>query len=113
MKLPDRTEEQGETVRLKDTGEATQEGCTDNHVFSWSEPSERMDSLDEAGVGNMSVEFVGLVLSSDTDIPCAKKPELTSESPAGSRHRAMPLCLPTTVSIEAVLADTGLGVFSD
>lgn len=112
--MPERTEEQGETVRLKDTGEVTEEGCTGDHLFSLSEPSERMDSLDEAGVGKMSAVFVGLVLSSVTDTLRAKKPELTSGSPAGSRHWVMPLCLPTTVSIEAVpAASTWLSIFSD
>lgn len=72
--MPERTEEQGETVRLK--GEVTEES---RQLFvSLSEPSERMDSLDEAGVGNRSAESVGLVLSSDIDALFAKKPELTS-----------------------------------
>lgn len=77
--MPDRTDEQGETVRLKEAGEVTEESCATDQLLSLSEPSERMDSLDEAGVGKMSAEFVGLVLSSDALF--AKKPELTSESP--------------------------------
>lgn len=73
--MPERTEEQGETVRLKDAGEVREES---HQLFSLSEPSERMDSLDEAGVGNRSAESVGLILSSDRDALFAKKPELTS-----------------------------------
>lgn len=80
-KMPETTDEQGEIVRLKETGEVTEESCMTDPLFSLSEPSERMDSLDEAGVGNRSAEFVGLVLSSDTDALFAKKPELTSASP--------------------------------
>lgn len=110
--MPERTDEQGETVRLKETGEVTEEGCTADHLLSLSEPSERMDSLDEARGGEMSAESVGLVLSSDTDMLFAKKPELTSEGPAVSWHRRreMPLCLSTAVSIEA---GTQLVVFPD
>lgn len=72
--MPERTDEQGETVRLKETGEVTEEGCMADQLFS----SERMDSLDEARVGNASDESAGLVLSSDSLF--AKKPELTSAS---------------------------------
>lgn len=73
--MPERTDEQGET------GEVTEEGCTADQLLSLSEPSERMDSVDEAGVGNRSAEYVGLVLSSDTDALFARKPELTTENP--------------------------------
>lgn len=70
-----------------------------------------MDSLDEAGVGNMSPESVGLALSSDNLF--AKKPELTSACLEASGHgrREMSLCLSTAVSIEAVPAVTWLDVF--
>lgn len=54
-------------MRLREVGEVTEQSCTADHPFSLSEPSERMDSLDDAGVGNRSAEFVGLILSSDTD----------------------------------------------
>lgn len=64
--MPERTEEQGETVRLREAGDATEESGTADQLLSLSEPSERMDSLDEAGVGNKSAEFVGLTLSSET-----------------------------------------------
>lgn len=77
--MPERTEEQGETVRLKEAGDATEESCTPDQLLSLSDPSERMDSLEEAGVGNRSAEFVGLILSSETLF--TKQPELTSESP--------------------------------
>ena len=66
--MPERTDEQGDTVQLKETGEVTEESGTADQLFSLSEPSERMDSLEEAGVGNRSAEFVGLALSSDTDL---------------------------------------------
>lgn len=79
--MPERTDEQGETVQLKETGDATEDGSAADQLFSLSDPSERMDSLDEAGVGNRSAEYVGLVLSSDTHALFAKKPELTSASP--------------------------------
>lgn len=79
--MPERTDEQGEMVRLTEAGEATEERCTADQLLSLSEPSERMDSLDEAGVGNRSAEYVGLVLSSDADALFVKKPELTSASP--------------------------------
>lgn len=79
--MPERVDEQGETVRLKETGDVTEESCSAGQLFSLSEPSERMDSLDEAGVGNSSVQFVGLVLFSDTDTLFAKQPELTSARP--------------------------------
>ena len=65
-KTPERTEEQREAA---------------DQLLSLSQPSERMDSLDEAGVGKRSAEFVGLVLSSDSDALLAKKPELTSTRP--------------------------------
>lgn len=79
--MPERTDEQGEIVRLTEAGEVTEERRTADQLLSLSEPSERMDSLDEAGVGNRSAEYVGLVLSSDADALFAKKPELTSASP--------------------------------
>lgn len=68
-------------MRLKETGEAAEESRAADQLLSLSEPSERMDSLDEAGVGNRSAEFVGLVLSSDTDFLFAKQPKLTSACP--------------------------------
>lgn len=78
-KTPDRTEEQGETVRLSETGDASLDSCMADQLFSLSQPSDRMDSLEEAGVGNKSVEFAGLVvLSSDAAALFTKKPELTS-----------------------------------
>ena len=77
-KTPERTDEQGEMLRLKEEGEVTDESGT---LLSLSEPSERMDSLDEARVGKRSAEFVGLILSSDTDALFAKQPELTSARP--------------------------------
>lgn len=85
-KMPERTDEQGETVRLKEAGEVTRDGCMVDHPFSLSEPSERIDSRDEDMGVRMSAEFVGLVLSSDTAALFAKKSELTSESPAVSQH---------------------------
>lgn len=75
--MPERTDEQGETVRLKETGEVTEESCTADQLLS----SERMDSRDEAGVGNRSAENAGLALSSDTGALFAKKPEITSANP--------------------------------
>lgn len=60
---PERTDEQGETVRLKGAGEV------------------RMDSLDEAGVGNWSAQLVGLALSSGTDAVCAEQACASSECP--------------------------------
>lgn len=79
--MPERTDEQGETVQLRLKGEVTEESCTADQLLSMSKPSERMDSLDEARVGNRSAEFVGLVLSSDTHTLFAKQPELTSARP--------------------------------
>lgn len=81
MKAPERTDEQGETVRLKEAGEATEESGTADQLLSLSEPSDRMDSLDEARVGYRSAELVGLTLSSDTDALFGKQPELTSARP--------------------------------
>ncbi|KAK5882324.1 hypothetical protein CesoFtcFv8_020923 [Champsocephalus esox] len=81
VKVPERTAEQGDTVRLRENGEVREESSMADQLFSLSEPSERMDSLDEARVGNRSAELVGLILSSDTDAIFAKKPELTSASP--------------------------------
>lgn len=112
--MPERTEEQGETVRLKEAGEVTEEGCTADHLLS--ESSERMDSRDEARRSEMSAEFVGLALSSDTDTLFVKKPELTSERPVVSWHGRgeMSLRLLTAVSIEAVFWEgTWLGVFPE
>lgn len=60
--MPESTEEQGETVRLREVGEVTEEACRADHVLS----SERMDSLEEASGRDMSAEFVGLILSSGT-----------------------------------------------
>mgnify|MGYP006994826336 CR=1 FL=1 len=77
--MPERTDEQGDTVWLKETGEFTEEGCVKDQHLSLSEMSESRDSLDEARVGNRSAEHVGLVLSSDTLF--AKQPELTSARP--------------------------------
>lgn len=93
VKIPERAEEQGETVRLKEAGEVPEERGAADQLCSLSEPSERMDSLDEAGVGNMCAEFVGQILSSDTDTCFAKKPELTSS------RLEMPLPLSAAVSI--------------
>lgn len=64
--MPERTEEQGDTVRLREAGDVTEESGTADQLLSLSQPSERMDSLDEAGVGNRSAESVGLTLSSET-----------------------------------------------
>lgn len=114
-KTPDRTEEQGETVRLKEAGDASLYSCMADQLFSLSQPSERTDSLEEAGVGNKSAESVGLiVLSSDTAALFTKKPELTSVPREVSWHRCweMPLCLSTAVSIEAGPAAKCSGVFS-
>lgn len=84
-KMPERTDEQGETVRLKEEGEVTRDGCAVDHLFSLSDPSDRTDSRDEAMGVKMSAELVGLVLSSDTGAVFAKKSELKSESPAVSQ----------------------------
>lgn len=84
VKTPERTEEQGETGRLKETGEVTEESPTPHQNLSRSSHSERMDSLDEAGVGNKSAEFEGLDLSSDTDDLFKKRPELTSPPRPGA-----------------------------
>lgn len=105
--MPERTDEQGETVRLSEAGEVTEEGCKAGHPLSLSKSSDRRDSLEDAVGVRASAESVGLVLF-------AKKLELTSESPATSRHRhwgARP-CLPTAVSIEVVPAATRPAVFS-
>lgn len=67
-------------MRLKETGEVREERAAADQLFSLSEPSERMDSLEEAGVGKTPAELVGS--SSDTDTVFAMKPELTSSSPA-------------------------------
>ena len=69
-KVPDLTEEQGETVRLGEKGEKREEGSGDSggrahqlrpQPVSPSQPSDRMDSLEEPGVGYRSGE--GLLLS--------------------------------------------------
>lgn len=92
-KTPERTEEQGETVRLSEAGEVT------GHPLSLSQPSDRRDSLDEAIGVKASAESVGLVLF-------GKKPELTSGSPAASPPRrwgTLP-CLSTAASMKVVPA---------
>lgn len=68
-KTPERMEEQDETERLKEAGEVTEESGMADQLRSLSEPSDRMDSLDEAGVGNKSAEHVGLVLSTSAKQP--------------------------------------------
>lgn len=75
--MPDRTEEHGETARLTETGE---EASLVDHHLSLSQSSERMDSREDAGVGNKSMESVGLVLSSDADALFTRKPEPHSEA---------------------------------
>lgn len=104
--MPERTDEQGETVRLSEAGGVTEGGST-HHPLSLSNSSDRRDSRDEAIGVKLSAESVGLVLF-------AKKPELTSGRPAASgprRWEARP-CLPTAVSIKVLPAATRLPVFS-
>lgn len=70
-KTPERTDEQGETVRL------TEEAPVGDHPPSLrSQPSDRIDSLDEAKGGHRSAESAGLLRSSDT-----RRPELTLPGP--------------------------------
>lgn len=95
-KTPERTDEQGETVRLTEEAPAA-----DNPPSFPSQPSDRMDSLDEARGGHRSVESAGLLRSSDS-----RRPELTLTDPA-------PPCLPPDVSPEAVPAGTQQGGLKD
>lgn len=69
-KMPEQTDEatdeQGETIRWKETGEVTQESCAADQLFPPSEPPEKMDSLEEDGVASRSAQLVWLILSSGT-----------------------------------------------
>lgn len=78
VKTPEGTDEQGEMVRLNEAGEVTEESRTADQLFSLSEASERMDSLEEANVGSRSPESAGLNMSSDPSVLFAQQPKLTS-----------------------------------
>lgn len=78
VKTPEGTDEQGEMVRLNEAGEVTEESCTADQLFSLSEASERMDSLEEASVESRSPESAGLNMSSDPGVLFAQQPKLTS-----------------------------------
>ena len=73
--MPERTEEQGDAARLKQSSPL--DSCMADQLFSLSQPSDRMDSLEEAGVGNRSAESVGLALSR-SDALFTKQSELTA-----------------------------------
>lgn len=79
MKVPDLTDEHGETVRLKGLGEPSRENMwSADQLLSLSQPSERIDSLEEAGDVRKSMELAGLRASSLWDELFKNRPELTS-----------------------------------
>lgn len=71
-------------MRLREEGEATEESGMAGQHLSLSQPSEKMDSLDEAGVGNTCGDHVGLVVPSNPGGLLGEKPELTSTRPEES-----------------------------
>lgn len=113
VNIPDLTEEQGDTVRLREkweegSGDRGRPGQLRSRSQPWSQPSDRMDSLEDAGVGNRSTEFGGLTLSA-------------SDSQAGYRLSigGLGLCcleippnLPTVISITAGSETSRGAVFS-
>lgn len=79
VKVPDLMEEHGETVRLRGPGEPSHENMwSADQLLSLSQPSERIDSLEEARDVRKSTELAGLRTSSLWDELFKNRPELTS-----------------------------------
>ena len=60
VNAPERTEEQGETARLCDSGDATPDSCMADQLLSLSQPSENTDSREDAWLENRLETSVGL-----------------------------------------------------
>ncbi len=106
VKAPDLMEEHGETVPLKRPGEPSRENMwSPDQLLSLSQPSVRIDSLEEAGEVKKSMELAGLRASSLWDELFKKRPELTSAASEvlWKSSWEMPGCLLSMVSMEAGL----------
>lgn len=102
VNIPDLTEEQGDTVRLREkreegSGDRGRPGQLRSRSQPRSQPSDWMDSLEDARVGNRSTELGGLALSASN----SQTGYRLSIGGLGSCCWKIPSSLPTVVSITA------------
>lgn len=84
VKAPDLMEEHGETEPLRGPGEPSRENMLSaDQLLSLSQPSKKIDSLEEAGEVQKSMELAGLRASPLWDELFENRPELTSAASEG------------------------------